>query len=202
MKGPVKGPGVTPGLPRGAIVEQDEKALIARAYAGSVAAFEELMKRYEHLVYRVCFSHTGNRDDALDVTQEVFVKVFEKIETFRGSGSFKGWLLRITHNESLNWIRSRTRHGEHMELTAANPQGLEGRQETDLFQKERHNAIAGALLHLSPRQRTALTLRYFERMSINEISSLLGCTQGTTKNILFRSLRKLRDQLTLDWEES
>ena len=183
-------------------MEQDENALIARVHEGSVAGFEELMKQYERLVYRICFSHTGNRDDALDVTQEVFVKVFERIGSFRGSGSFKGWLLRITHNESLNWLRDRSRHGEHRELTAANSPGLGARQETDLLQKEDRDVIVDALGHLSPRQRTALTLRYFERMSISEISSLLGCTQGTTKNILFRSLRKLRDQLALDWEES
>ena len=184
------------------MAEQNEHALIAEVSAGSVGAFEELMKNYERLVYRACLFYTGDREDALDVTQAVFVKVFERIESFRGSGSFKGWLLRITHNESLNWLRSRTRHGEHEELTAANSPELEARQESDLVQKESRDLIAAALLRLNPKQRKALTLRYFERMSIGEISSLLGCARGTTKNILFRSLRKLRDQLASDWGES
>lgn len=184
------------------MAEQNERALIAAVSAGSMGAFEELMKHYECLVYRTCLRYTGNREDAMDVTQEVFVKVFERIASFRGSGSFKGWLLRITHNESLNWIRSRTRHGEHDQLTVANSPELEARQESDLFQKENRDLIAAALLRLNPKQRQALTLRYFERMSISEISSLLGCTRGTTKNILFRSLRKLRDQLAVDWGRS
>ncbi len=183
------------------MAEQNERALIAEASAGSMGAFEELMRNHERLVYRACFCYTGNREDALDVTQEVFVKVFEKIASFRGSGPFKGWLLRLTHNESLNWIRSRTRHGEHDELTAANSPELEARQEADLFRMESRDLLTAALLRLNPRQREALTLRYFERMSIGEISSHLGCTQGTAKNILFRGLRKLRDQLALDWGE-
>jgi RNA polymerase sigma-70 factor (ECF subfamily) len=180
------------------MAESQDDVLIDEVNAGSVGAFEELMKAYQGLVYRTCFSYTGNRQDAMDVTQEVFVKVFEKIGTFRHRGSFRGWLLRITHNESLNWIRSRTRHGEHGRLTAAGSLELEARQETDLVQQENRDRIAEAMLSLSPKQRRALTLRYFESMSITEISSLLGCTPGTTKNILFRSLRRLRDQLALD----
>ncbi len=184
------------------MAEQSERALIVEVRARSVTAFEDLMKSYEGLVYRTCFGYTRNRDYALDVTQEVFVKVYEKIASFRGSGSFKGWLLRITHNESLNWIRSRARHGEHDELTTANSPDLEARQENDLSQQESRDLIGTALLHLNPRQRKALTLRYFERMSISKISSLLECSEGTTKNILFRSLRKLRDQLVPHWRET
>jgi RNA polymerase sigma-70 factor (ECF subfamily) len=182
--------------------EKEERALIAQVSAGSMEAFEDLMRIYERVVYRTCFSYTRNREDALDVTQEVFVKVFERIGSFRGSGSFRGWVLRITHNESLNWIRGRTRHAEYDQLTAANSPEVAPRQEADLLRSESRDLVAGALLRLNPRQRRALTLRYFERMSIDEISSLLGCTPGTAKNILFRGLRKLRDQLALDWGES
>jgi RNA polymerase sigma-70 factor (ECF subfamily) len=182
--------------------EEKEQALIAEVVAGSVAAFEELMMTYEGLVYRTSFGYARNRDDALDITQEVFVKVYEKIGTFRGSGSFKGWLLRITHNESLNWLRSRARHGEHGRLTAAGTPEYQARQEADLSRRETRDLIGRALLELNPRQRRALTLRYFERMSISEIASLLECTEGTTKNILFRSLRKLRDRMVPHWRET
>jgi RNA polymerase sigma-70 factor (ECF subfamily) len=184
------------------MAEKNERALIAEMRAGSVAAFEDLMKTYEGLVYRICFGYARNREDALDITQEVFVKVYEKIESFRGSGSFKGWLLRITHNESLNWIRSRARHAGHDELTIANSPQFKAQQEADLSQQESRDLIATALLHLNPKQRKALTLRYFERMSIREIATLLECTEGTTKNILFRSLRKLRDQMMPHWRET
>jgi RNA polymerase sigma-70 factor (ECF subfamily) len=184
------------------MAEEREDALIADMRTGSAAAFEDLMKRYEGLVYRTCYGYTRDRDDALDVTQEVFVRVYEKIDSFRGTGSFKGWLLRITHNESLNWIRGRARHGEHDRLTEANAPGLEARQEADLSQQEDLDLIGAALLHLNPKQRKALTLRYFERMPIREIASRLDCTEGTARNILFRSLQKLRDRMVPHWRET
>jgi len=184
------------------MAEENERALIADIRAGSAEAFEDLMKRYEGPVYRTCFGYTRNRDDALDVTQEVFVKVYEKIESFRGSGSFKGWLLRITHNQSLNWIRSRARHGEHDRLSEANAPELEARQEAELSRRQSRDLIETAMLQLNPKQRKALTLRYFERMSISEIASLLECTEGTARNILFRSLQKLRDRMVPHWRET
>jgi RNA polymerase sigma-70 factor (ECF subfamily) len=184
------------------MVEENERTLIAEIRAGSAEAFEDLMKRYQALVYRTCFGYTRDRDDAMDVTQEVFVKVYERIESFRGSGSFKGWLLRIAHNESLNWIRGRARHGEHDRLTEANAPELEARQEADLSRQESRSIIGAAMLHLNPKQRKALTLRYFERRPISEIASLLECTEGTAKNILFRSLQKLRERMVPHWRET
>jgi len=184
------------------MAEDKERALVAEMRAGSADAFEDLMKRYQGLVYRTCFGYTRNRDDALDVTQEVFVKVYERMASFQGSGSFKGWLLRITHNQSLNWIRSRARHGEHDRLSEANAPEMEPRQEDDLSRQESRDQIEAAMVHLNPKQRKALTLRYFERMSISEIASLLECTEGTARNILFRSMRKLRDRMVPHWRET
>jgi RNA polymerase sigma-70 factor (ECF subfamily) len=184
------------------MAEESERALIAGMRDGSAEAFEELMKKHETMVYRTCFGYARNRDDALDITQEVFVKVYEKIASFRGSGSFKGWILRIAHNESLNWVRARARHGEHDRLSEANAPEFLARQEADLARQESRDLIGAALLHLNPKQRKALTLRYFERMSISEIASLLECTEGTAKNILFRSLRKLRDRMVPHWRET
>jgi RNA polymerase sigma-70 factor (ECF subfamily) len=184
------------------MAEENERALIAEIRAGSAGAFEDLMKQYQGQVYRTCFGYTRNRDDALDVTQEVFVKVYERIDSFSGSGSFKGWLLRITHNQSLNWIRARARHGEHDRLSEANAPGMEAGQEVDLSRQENRDLIEAAMLHLNPKQRKALTLRYFERMSISEIASLLECTEGTARNILFRSMQKLRDRMVPHWRET
>lgn len=184
------------------MLEDSDRALIEEIRVGSHNAFEEVMRRYERLVYVTSFAYAGSREDALDITQNVFVKVYERIGSFRGTGTFKAWLLRITHNESLNWVRGHSRNGDHDELTQANAPGSEAGQEADLLQRERWHRLRKALLHLNPKQRQAVTLRYFERMSISEIASVLGCTEGTAKNILFRSLRKLRHQLVPHWRES
>ncbi len=183
-------------------MEQSDQALIEDVRTGSTRAFEEIMKRYQRLVYAVCLAYTRTPEDALDMTQDVFVKVYEKLGSFRGTGTFKAWLLRITHNEGLNWVRSCARRGDHRELTPVNSPRVEASQDSDLTQQETLDILRKALLHLNPRQRQAVMLRYFEKTSIGEIASILGCTDGTAKNILFRSLRKLRDHLVPHWRES
>jgi RNA polymerase sigma-70 factor (ECF subfamily) len=177
------------------MVEQGDHVLIEEVRAGSAGAFEEIMKRYERLVYVTSFAYAASPEDALDITQNVFVKVYEKAATFRGTGSFKAWLLRITHNEGLNWVRGEARHGAHAELTPSNSPGIAASQDSALFREERWELLREALLNLNPRQRQAVVLRYFERIPIREIASILDCTEGTAKNILFRSLRKLHRHL-------
>ncbi len=184
------------------MAEPSERALIEEIREGSAAAFEDLMKTYEALVYRASFYYTGNRDDALDVTQEVFVKAYRRIESFTGSGSFKAWLLRITHNESLNWIRGRARHGEHEELTAVNSTDMAPVQEAEMVSRQSRERLVEAISRLNPKQQKAIALRYFERMPVSEIAANLGCTEGHARNILFRGLRRLRDELPVNWRES
>jgi RNA polymerase sigma-70 factor (ECF subfamily) len=176
-------------------VEQGDHVLIEEVRAGSDAAFEVIMKRYERLVYVTCFAYAGSRDDTLDITQNVFVKLYEKVNSFRGSGSFKAWLLRIAHNEGLNWVRSHARRSDYDELTPANSPEVAASQESDLIGRERWKHLREALLHLNPRQRQAVVLRYFDGAPTSEIASILDCTEGTAKNILFRSLRKLHHHL-------
>ena len=183
-------------------MEPGDQTLIEEVRTGSMRAFEEIMKRYERVVYATCMAYAATSEDALDMTQEVFVKVYEKIGSFRGSGTFKGWLLRIAHNQGLNWVRGHARHGDHRELTPANSPQIPASQDSDLIRQERWDLLREALLHLNPRQRQAVMLRYFEKTSIGEIATILGCTEGTAKNILFRSLRKLRDHLVPHGRES
>lgn len=183
------------------IVERDDEALLAEVRAGSTRAFDEIMKRYQRLVFAACFPFATDPEDALDLTQDVFVKAYERLDSFRGDGAFKAWLLRIVHNEGLNRVRARARQGDHDELTPANEPAVAASQDGDLIQAEQRNVLGRALLLLNPRQRQAVTLRYFEKMPISEIASALDCTDGTAKNILFRSLQKLRAHLAPEWRE-
>lgn len=187
---------------RSVILEQGDQALVEEVRAGSTVAFEEIMKRYQRLVYATCLAYAATPDDALDMTQDVFVKVHEKIGSFRGSGTFKAWLLRIAHNQGLNWVRSRARHGDLRELTPGNSPEVAASQDSDLMQQERWDLLRKALLCLNPKQRQAVMLRYFGGTPVREIASILDCTEGTAKNILFRSLRKLRNHLVPDRRES
>lgn len=183
------------------IVEYSDLELIEEARAGSTVAFDALMTRYERLVYKVSFGYTGDQEDSLDVTQDVFLKVYSKLGSFSGKGSFKAWLLRIAHNESIDWLRRRSREGNREELTEST--GAAGGHETgaDLDVIEQRRYISSALAHLNSKQRQAVVMRYFESLSIREISSVLGCTEGTTKSLLFRSIRILRDSLVPQWSQ-
>ena len=153
------------------------------------------MERYERLVYRVCYSYTRGRDDALDVTQDVFVKAFTRLDSFRGTGSFQAWLMRVTHRESLNWRRRHRRDPTGEKFTQDLLPPSPPNQEDLVQQHETRALLEAALAHLNPRQRLAVSLRYFGQQHLHEIAKALDCSEGNVKNLLFRSLLKLRGKL-------
>ncbi|MEE8583439.1 MAG: sigma-70 family RNA polymerase sigma factor [Acidobacteriota bacterium] len=177
-------------------MEFTDQTLVEEVQAGSSVAFEHLMRRYERLVFKVAYGYAGGREGALDVTQNVFLKVHHNLKAFRGKGAFKGWLMRITVHESLNWKRSQRRHQGHDELMDFHMTSEHGQDEM-LVDQERRRMLLESMGQLNPKQRLAVALRYFEGMPVREISALLRCSEGVTKNILFRSLRKLRAELSM-----
>jgi RNA polymerase sigma-70 factor (ECF subfamily) len=190
------------GATRGVNVEHSDLELIEEIRAGSTVAFDVLMTRYERLVYKVSFGYTADQEDSLDVTQDVFFKVYRKLDSFSAKGSFKAWLLRIAHNECIDWLRRHSKDRFREELTEATlpTDAIARRSDQAAVDQRRH--IASALAHLSPKQRQAIIMRYFQSLSIREISSVLGCSEGTAKSLLFRSIRILRDRTVPQWSRS
>jgi RNA polymerase sigma-70 factor (ECF subfamily) len=175
--------------------------LVEESRGGSPVAFDQIMRRYERLVYTVAWTYTHERESALDVTQEVFLKAYRKLGGYRGAGSFRAWLIRITCRETLNWLRKHRRMLEAEELPPdipALPGG--GDQEADFLLAEDIARMRAGIAGLPARQRLAVSLRYFEGMSVREMAAALGCTEGTGKNLLFRALQKLRGQFPGDPE--
>ncbi|MHB0971481.1 MAG: RNA polymerase sigma factor [Thermoanaerobaculia bacterium] len=172
-----------------------DSELIDQILGGKLEAFDELMRRYERLVFKVAYGFTGSRESALDVSQTVFMNAYRARATFRKEANVKTWLMRIAFNEAANWKRSYARRaGETLE-------GLdeelvsEPSQMRELEEQERKHLIDAALGELNERHRLAVVLRYMQGMPIGEISEILQCTEGVTKNILFRSVRRMRDTL-------
>jgi len=170
----------------------DDALLVTEIRAGSRVAFEALIRRYERVVYRVAAGYAREREDALDLTQRIFLKVIERIKTYRGEGPFGGWLLRIAHREGLNWLRDRRRHRACAELTPENTPASAALQESELLRRERRERLLVELQRLNPRQLLAISLRYQQGMPLREIAAVLECSEGVVKSILFRSLEKLR----------
>jgi len=124
-----------------------------------------------------------------------FLKVYRKLDSFRGGGPWQGWLLRIAHREGLNWIRRNRRHLAQVELTPADYPACEATQETDHLRQERRRELLGQLERLHPRQQVAVTLRYLEHRPIREIAAALECGENVARNILFRGLQTMRRRM-------
>ncbi len=170
---------------------------------GDINAFEEIVRRYQGKVYATAYRVTGNREDALDVTQEVLVKAYEKINQWEPRGSFLPWLLRLAVNRSIDYLRKRKRTG-HESLNESIAKVSEDEihhiasPSTPLEQsraKEIDEKIKKALTKLSKTQQTVFILRHYQGYSLNEIAEHLGCTVGSVKVHLFRALQKLRNEL-------
>jgi len=173
-----------------------DDALVDEVHSGSTLAFGVLMKRYERLVYRIAFEHAKNPDCAMDITQNVFLKAHKNLASYSGAGVFKGWLLRIAYNEAVSWFRQHKNERVTEELTTINAPVLRAVQVDEIARQESRDIILSALTKLSPKQRMAVSLRYFEEFSLREIAAVFDSTEGAVKSILFRSLEKLRNTTT------
>jgi len=172
-----------------------DETLVTESLSGSHAAFEKLMLRYEGLVYWIAFSWSKNRESSLDICQEIFIKVFRKLGSFNATGSFKSWLSRIASREAATWIRRHKKYLDDIAIEDECEPSTMPTQEKELLKQESIKQLMTEFQSLNTRQRLAISLRYFEKMPIYDISLALDCSEGVAKNILFRSVQKLRENL-------
>jgi RNA polymerase sigma-70 factor (ECF subfamily) len=178
------------------LIGRNDEELVRATLAGDLPAFDELMQRYERLVYSLVVSFATNSEEALDLTQEIFLKAYRKLAAFDGRGTLKAWLARIAINEGINSAKSaKRRTARHEAWHVVREDHQPAAQHHDLLIEERKKQVASALEELAPRHRLAIELRYLQEMSIREVASVLECSEGVARNILFRGLRKLRTQL-------
>jgi RNA polymerase sigma-70 factor (ECF subfamily) len=136
----------------------------------------------------------------MDIVQETFLRIHTRIGDWRGEGELRNWIVRIAANEALNRSRSARLHPTcELDETLVFPD--EPLQERAIDRRETLEALQRGMETLAPRQRLAVVLRYFQAMSAAEIGGVLGCSEGTARNLLCRSLRKLRSAMT-ESEES
>lgn len=171
-----------------------DAALIAAVVAGDLSSYDSLMRRYERLVFKVAYGFTGGREPALDVVQAVFLKALRNLPRFDGRAAFKTWLVRITLNEGQDWKRRFRRRDaplESLDAVAERP-GREESPESAALRAEDRERLRRGLETLNSRHRLAVVMRYFDGRPVRDIASTLGCSEVTARNILFRSLRRLR----------
>ena len=174
---------------------QDDLDLVREFRAGSERAFNELALKHRQAVYWTAISLLGNADDAEDTTQEVFIKAFKSMDTFRGDSAFYTWLYRITVNLCLNQLRKRkVRSFFGLEQVAATlPEARKA--DEDLEISELSIRARQAISELPDKQRAVFILRHFRGLPHAEIAKIMDRDEGTIKANYFQAVRKLRIKL-------
>lgn len=158
--------------------------------------FEEIFKLHHRRVYSLCLRMTGNAVEAEDLSQDVFVQVFRKLDTFRGESTFKTWLHRVTINQVLMHFRKNRRRKEQTTEDGELPeQAIKRRNEFASFPILDRITLDEAIAKLAPGYRAVFTLHDAEGLEHIEIASILGCSVGTTKSQLHKARMKLRSLL-------
>ena len=163
--------------------------LVDRYLAGDMAAFDELMIRYERQIYRLCYRFVENRDDALDLAQEVFIKAFEHLGTFRRESSLKTWLYRIAINHCINHVR---KHSQEFVEVSEWTGSTNASVQSQLEEREQREQFRRLVKKLPPKQKAILELRINEQLSYDEIARISGRSVSTIKASVFFALEKLR----------
>ena len=173
--------------------------LITSAVAGRVDGFEELVRRYQRPITSYVFRMLGNYDSSLDVTQEVFIKVYNSLSKYSSEYKFSTWLYRIAHNAAIDHMRRNSVHA--MSIEAENADGsyqlqIESRSpspEQDRERSEWRVEIDAVVRCLPPAYRDLIVLRHSRDMSYDEIAEVTGLPLGTVKNRLFRARELMRE---------
>lgn len=170
----------------------DEQKLISLASRGDQFAFEQLLDHYQKPVYHQALRLVGNPEDAADVTQEVFIKVWKHLPSFRGESSFSTWLYRLTDNAALDLIRrEKKRRGDSSlddeEGALPLPADPAPTPHQAIEQKELHQAVAEGLAQLSEEHRQVLVMREINGLSYEQIGSILDLSPGTVKSRIARA---------------
>ena len=178
--------------------ESDDADLVARAKTGDVDAFELLVKRYRNEVFALAYHFVRSREQAWDVSQEVFIKAHNALARFRGDASFKTWLMRITANQCKDYLKKRrleTVSFDDSRLAEDAPSHVLP-PDRSLEAEEIGAAVRKALGKLSHKHRTAFILREFEGLSYEEMAGVMNCSIGTVMSRLHHARRKLQKGLT------
>lgn len=175
--------------------------LIQRAQEGDTKAFEELVRKYDRQVFSLAFQISRNYQDAEDIYQEVFIKVFKNIGSFNFKSTFFTWLYRITVNCALSFYKKR-KNKNHISLEERGDNFLKetadisSTPEKTALDNELKEKIRESVDLLPQKQRTAFILRFYHQLKIKEIAMVTGCAEGTIKNYLFRAAGKMKVSLS------
>lgn len=186
-------------------VTVDEDVLVSQAKTGDQAAFEAIVQRYERQIYAFTYRMMGNPEDALDLTQECFIRAFRNLGRTNSELNVSAWLHRIASNACLDVLRRRKRirwlpweNSKHDRLLSGSP--TEDPERVTVA-GENASDVQAILSQMTPRNRLALILREYEGMSTREIGDVMGLSRSAVKSVLFRAREEFRRLYTSQFGE-
>jgi RNA polymerase sigma-70 factor (ECF subfamily) len=183
----------------------DDMVLVEASMSGDIAAFEELVRRYDSKLLRIALQVTHNQEDAQEAVQETFLKAYQKLNQFRGNSKLSTWLIRIALNESLMTLRRRRRYTQELPLEYEDPNGQNlpldvadwSPNPEQLYSRSQFQEILRkALEELPPALRVVFVLRDVEVLSIKETAAALDVDPNVVKVRLLRARLQLREKLS------
>lgn len=188
-----------------------DRELIRRIKSGDMGAWEELMRRHSSKAYYIAYGVLGQKDDADEVTQDAFVRIYRALDKFRGDSEFSTWMYRIVVNQARNRYRWNKRRGAHLNVSINQQIELDDsssvsldlpdhrkRPDEEAELKEWQQEIDREMRNLPAVNREALILRNVQNLSYEQIAELLDCKIGTVKSRIARAREELRKRLFKD----
>jgi RNA polymerase sigma-70 factor (ECF subfamily) len=176
---------------------REQAILVERFQRGESGAFDEIMNKYQKQVYNIAYGFIGNYEDAYDISQEVFIKVYRSLNKLRNGSAFVLWLRRITVNTCTDYVRQQVSAETLDDVSYLSNYYSSDNGSSDKLMEtgELQKIISRAVNRLPKRQQKVFMLRHYDGLSLKDIAKTLNCSLGTVKAHLFRATRRLRDLL-------
>src|SRR2546426_3635783 len=195
----------SPGASAPEPVPVEESVLVSRARKGDLAAYDDLVRRYQERIYATIYHMTSNHEDANDLAQDTFIKAHQALKSFKGDSSFYTWIYRIAVNKTINFLKQR-KNRSHMSLNdldfnAENDPDLvalvsDRTPRRDANLAELQHKLNGAMLKLSEVHRLVVTLHDVQGLSHEEIGKIMDCNIGTVRSRLFYARQQMQAYLS------
>ena len=179
---------------------QTDNAIIAHIRAGDKEAYRQLMERYQQKVFQTCMGFVHNEDDAADLSQDIFIRAYEKLSSFKGEAQFSTWLYRMTTNMAINFIRKRKISSwfQRIDEEKSNMEVRSGEfADSNLLRTEQKKMLKQALEKLSKSQQKAFVLSHYQDLSNQEVADVMECSLKAAESLLFRARARMRAILKL-----
>lgn len=183
-------------IPTKETVEPDDRQLVETIRGGDAEAFETLIRRKTTKVYSLCYRIIGNSEDAKDISQLVFIKLWENLEKYDPQYAFDTWLYRMVTNVAIDFMRNKQSRdnavNSNLRLVKTS---IDADQGTIVQRKEVESVFNTVAQVLSPKQKTIFVMNQMEDLSSSEIAKVLGCRESTVRNHLFNARKLMQQQL-------